>query len=100
MRLSSLQKYILQKCILSKDGEISKSILKQFYADKKKKPKDKDQIKIITKSIERLINKDLVVGTGIKTSHKWYIKNIKLTAQGRKEAKKLFGTQQKLPLKK
>lgn len=100
MKISSLQKYILKQCILSKGGGIGKRELERFYSDKKNKPKEIDQVKIITKSIDRLIKKDLIIGTGTKTSHKWYIKEIKLTNQGKKEAKKLFGTQQKLPFNK
>ena len=100
VKLSSLQKYILKQCILSKDGSISKNKLEQFYADKKIKPKAEDQVRIITKSVDRLIYKDLVIGSGVKTAHRWYIKNLKLTNRGKKEAKKLFGTQQKLPFNK
>ena len=100
MKLSSLQKYILKQCVQSKDKVISKSKLEKFYGSKKDKPKVKDMINIVTKSVERLIKKELVIGYGWKTSHKWFIRQVKLTPKGTKIAKRLFGIQQKLPFKK
>jgi len=99
MRLSKLQKFILLECLNSKSGKISRKRLVKFYDKIKKRPKDKLITKIITRSIERLIDKELLVGFGERTSHKWYIKEIKLTFMGRKVAKKLLGEQMKLPLK-
>jgi len=99
MKLSTLQKYILKQCIQSKDKIISKSVLEKFYGNKKSRPKQKDMINIITKSVERLIKKELVIGYGWKTPHKWFIKEVKLTPKGIKIAKLLLGSQQKLPLK-
>ena len=99
MKLSALQKYILKQCVQTKDKTISKAILERFYNNNKNKPKPKDIINIITKSVERLIKKELVIGYGWKTSHKWFINQVKLTPKGKKIAKSLFGIQQKLPLK-
>jgi len=99
MKLSALQKYILKQCIQTKDKIISKTKLERFYNGKKNKPKPKDMINIVTKSVERLIKKELVIGYGWKTPHKWFIRQVKLTPKGRKVAKSLFGVQQKLPLK-
>lgn len=99
MKLSTLQKYILKQCIQSNDKIISKSVLEKFYGGKSNNYKPKDVINIITKSVERLIKKELVIGYGWKTSHKWFIKEVKLTPKGIKVAKNLFGVQQKLPLK-
>lgn len=98
MKLSALQKYILKQCIQAKDKVVSKSVLEKFYNGKKNKPKD--IINIITKSVERLIKKELVIGYGWKTPHKWFTNKVKLTSKGRKVAKSLFGVQQKLPLRK
>ena len=98
MKLSVLQKYILKQCIQAKDKIVSKSILERFYSGKKNKPKD--TINIITKSVDRLIKKELVTGYGWKTSHKWFIRQVKLTPKGKKIAKSLFGVQQKLPFRK
>jgi len=55
---------------------------------------------VITKAVERLIDQSLFVGYGIRTSQKWYIKEVKLTLGGHKLTKKLLGEQQRLPLKK
>lgn len=99
MKLSALQKHILKQCVQSKEKIISKVKLEKFYNGKKNKPKPKDMINIITKSVERLIKKELVIGYGWKTPHKWYINQVKLTPKGRKIAKTLFGIQQKLPFK-
>ncbi|MAF14340.1 MAG: hypothetical protein CMI53_05645 [Parcubacteria group bacterium] len=99
MKLSALQKYILKQSIQSKDKIVSKSILEKFYIGKKKKPSPKDVITIITKSVDRLIKKELVIGYGWKTPHKWYINKVRLTPKGNKVAKSLLGIQQKLPLK-
>jgi hypothetical protein len=100
MKLSALQKYILKQCVQRKEKIIPRSVLEKFYNGKKKKPKPKDMINIVTKSVERLISKELVIGYGWKTPHKWFIKQVRLTPKGRKVAKSLFGVQQKLPFKK
>ncbi len=97
MKLSALQKFILKQCIQSKEKMISKSVLEKFYNSAKKKPKDLTNI--ITKSVERLIKKELVIGYGWKTPHKWFIRQVKLTPKGVKVARDLFGIQQKLPFK-
>jgi hypothetical protein len=57
-------------------------------------------VNTITKSIERLIDRELVIGYGVRTPHKWYIHEVKLTAKGRREAKRLRGEQQALPFRK
>ncbi|MBU4360550.1 hypothetical protein L6278_02155 [Candidatus Parcubacteria bacterium] len=99
MRLSHLQKFILLQCLESRTGKISRTRLNQFYNKSKKLPKKELQTKIITKSMERLIEKELLVGFGQRTKYKWFIKEIKLTRQGKKEAKKLFGEQLKIKFK-
>jgi len=99
MKFSSLQKYILRQAYLNK-GKSSRKRLEKFYENKKKKPKQEDIVNIITKSIDRLIKKELMIGQGIKTAKKWFVKEIRLTPQGRKWAKKLLGEQLKLPFKK
>jgi len=99
MKLSALQKYILKQCLQTKDKIISKSVLEKFYSNAKSKPSPKDVINTITKSVERLIKKELVTGYGAKTSHKWFIRQVRLTPKGVKVARTLFGVQQKLPLK-
>lgn len=98
MRLSPLQKYILRACY-SKDPKVSRVGFQKFYDRQKVKPKADDVVNIITKSLESLIDKELMTGFGVRTSHKWYIKEVKLTPKGRKLTRKLLGEQQALPLK-
>lgn len=99
MYLSKLQKFILIDCYLSKKKKYPRQGLVRFYENYKKPPKSEDQQRIITQSIERLIDKGLLVGFGEKTQHKLFIKKIKLTTQARKQTKKLLGEQKKLPFK-
>lgn len=98
MRLSKLQKYILIQSYGKKGKLVSKRELGKFYKNQKQKPKEEDIQSIITKSVERLIDKELMIGFGVRTSHKWYIREIRLTKKGRSVAKKLLGEQQILPL--
>ena len=74
--------------------------LNKFYEKIEKKPKVEMMTKIITQSIERLIDKELLVGFGERTSHKWFIKEIKLTDFGRRQTKKLLGEQMSFNFKK
>ena len=96
MRLSALQKYILRQCYFEKK-KLNRDKLIKFY-NKQKKPKPDDQVNIITKSLERLINKGLLVGYGMRTPEKWFIKEVRLTRKGLKTAKELLGKQQKLKI--
>lgn len=98
MRLSPLQKYILRNCY-SKQLQISRIGFAKYYEKQRTRPSKSHIVNIITKSLESLIDKGLMVGFGERTTHKWYIKEVKLTARGRRLAKKLLGEQQSLPLK-
>lgn len=100
MRLSPLQRYILIECLNAKNFLINRVKLGKFYDKQKKKPQDKLRTKIITQSLERLINKELMIGYGMRTPHKWFIKEVKLTEKGKREAKKLLGQQMKLKFRK
>jgi hypothetical protein len=99
MKLSKLQKYIL---VNSNNGrKINRKKFGKFYSgENKAKAKVKDVTKIITRSLERLIDKGLMVGLGERTQFKWFIKEIQLTRKGKKLARKLLGEQQTLPFKK
>ena len=97
MRLSHLQKYILLSLVGSR-GNCQRSQLMRFYDKQKNPPKKEDQQRIMTKSLERLIDKGLMVGYGRRTPEKWFIDEIKLTSKGKKEVKKLYGQQQVLPI--
>ncbi|MFA6533736.1 MAG: hypothetical protein WCT37_01025 [Patescibacteria group bacterium] len=97
MRLSALQRHILRQCFQARK-KLSRARLVDFYNNAKNKPKSEDQINIITKSIERLITKGLLVGYGVKTAEKWFIREISLTRAGQKAAREALGKQQKLKI--
>ncbi|MBT6691456.1 hypothetical protein HOB10_03955 [Candidatus Parcubacteria bacterium] len=100
MKLSSLQKYILKQTLQSNRAKISRVVLEKFYSNIKKAPAKKIRANIITKSIERLIDKGLLVGFGEKTQHKLFIRHIKLTPKGKKITLGLLGKQAELPFRK
>jgi hypothetical protein len=62
-----------------------------------KQPKDVQDV--VTKSLESLIDRGWLIGYGRRTPKKWFINEIRLTAAGRKLARKLLGEQLRLPLK-
>ncbi len=99
MKLSDLQKYILKKTLVYSKTKLARSVFVDFYKKKKSVPAKEMQVKIITQSLERLIEKGLIIGYGHKTPEKYFITDIKLTLQGKKIAKSLFGKQIKLPFK-
>lgn len=98
MRLSALQKFILTESYQRK-GRLKKKILLNFYDKQKEKPSEKDQVDTVTKSVESLIDKGMMVGYGVRAPTKWYIEEVRLMPKGRKVARKLLGEQQRLPLK-
>jgi hypothetical protein len=73
--------------------------LVKFY-EGKRVPRRQLRAKIITRSIESLIDKEFLVGYGVRTPHKWFIREIRLTAKGEKTGRKLLGEQMRLPFKK
>lgn len=70
--------------------------LLSFYGGRKTVPSVKDQNDSVTKSLERLITRGLLIGWGEKTAERFFIRDIRLTPMGRRAAKKLFGNQQRL----
>lgn len=103
MKLSKLQKYILLEAYATKDKLLRGKLLDYYKTkkNKKKKPNKKDQINIIHRSINRLIDRGLMIGYGKRTREKWFYTFIRLSPQGKATAKKIFlDKQQKLPLKK
>lgn len=98
MHLSQLQKYILMQCLNQPSEHLDRAGLVKFYKNKNI-PKAESRVKIITKSIENLIDKEFLVGRGVRTSHKWFIKEISLTKKGIKQTKRLIGEQLRLPFK-
>ncbi|MBI3957136.1 MAG: hypothetical protein HY340_04085 [Candidatus Kerfeldbacteria bacterium] len=99
MRLSALQRYILVQSIQNRKSVVARNMFRTFYQDQKDAPKDEDQQNAMTKSLERLIDKGLLIGYGRRTPEKWFIDSIKLTPSGRRTARTLLGEQQRLPLR-
>jgi len=96
MRLSKLQKYILEKCHNCKS-----SLPAEFYDYYRKSGKSKKIIQdIIHKSLDSLVAGDLLTALGKKTAKKWFIHKVKLTSLGKKSIIKIIKNRQhKLPLK-
>jgi len=98
MRIGPLQKYILLVS-RSKRGWIDRDTFLDYYHGAKVKPKMDDRINAITKAFEKLIRQNLLVANGVKTSEKFFIISIKLTTEGRRAARAIIGSQQRLPIK-
>ena len=93
MHLSDLQKYILKQVFI-RGQRCGREVFLKFYD----RP-DEAEVKIITKSLERLIMKGLLVGFGHKTAEKFFIERVSLTPKGRTFGKKIAQDQQRLPLR-
>ncbi|MFH1583122.1 MAG: hypothetical protein ABIB72_02270 [Candidatus Falkowbacteria bacterium] len=102
MRLSKLQKYILEKCYNFKASQPVEFY--NFYLSVqagKKRVKSKKIIQdTIHNSLDSLVAGDLLTAIGKKTSKKWFIHKVKLTNLGKKIAIKIIkNRQRKLPIK-
>lgn len=96
MRLSKLQKYILEKIYNYKSF-----LPADFYDFYGKGAKSKKLIQdIIHKSLDSLIAGEMLTALGKKTAKKWFIHKIKLTNIGKKSAIAIIkNRQRKLPIK-
>ena len=100
MGLSSLQHYIITTVWQHPKRQYPRAHLADFYTGKKGAPRPLLQTKIITRSLERLIDRELLVGYGVRTAKRWYIKDIALTPKGKRLAHTLYQQrQQRLPIK-
>ena len=97
MTLSKLQRYIILTVWESTKVKISRQNFYQFYAKLKKAPAKELQANIITTSIERLIDRGLLIGFGTKTQHKLFIDSVKLSPKGKKFARLNFNQQTTFP---
>lgn len=102
MRLSKLQKYILEKCHNFKAS--SPVEFYDFYlsarVDKKRAKSKKIIQDIIHKSLDSLVAGDLLTANGKKTAKRWFIHKVKLTNVGKKIANLINkNRQRKLPIK-
>ena len=98
MPISRLQKFILIRCYNSKGFRVNRIGFISFYGNQGS-AKAEMRTKSITQSLERLIDRELMTGYGVRTPHKWFIKEVSLTERGRQTARKLLGEQMKLALK-
>jgi len=102
MRLSKLQKYILEKCY-----NFKASLPAEFYdfylparADKKGVKSKKIIQDTIHNSLDLLVAGDLLTALGKKTAKRWFIHKVKLTNLGKKLVKDIINKRQrKLPIK-
>jgi hypothetical protein len=100
MRLSKLQKYILEKCYYNKNGIETKVNFCSFYPKIELEKNKKFIYDTIHKSLENLVEKDLMIAYGRKTARKWFINKVKLTKQGKHQAWEIIKSKQrKLPIK-
>ena len=99
MQLSDLQRYILTQALAANRATVRKEVLLRFYGARSKRLRPKDEISDLTRSVERLIDRGLVIGYGSKTAQRWFVTEVRLTPAGRRLARELLGTQQRLPLK-
>lgn len=94
MALSALQKSILKECYLAKKPKVPRTAFKMYY----RKHATAAGTDSTTESIERLIDRGLLVGFGRRTPKKWFIEEVRLTPAGRRAAHDTFGKQETLPL--
>ena len=99
MRLSALQRFILIQCLQSKNRTADKKACEKFYDRIPSHPSKHDITTIITRSVERLVEKELVIVYGWHTAQKWFIDRVRLTKQGSEVARRLLGVQQKFTFK-
>jgi hypothetical protein len=99
MRLSLLQKYILQKCWEDRSYSANKNVFYGFYPAAEFKDNLKTIQKTVHKSLETLVERDLIVAYGKKTAEKFFINKVRLTREGVKASKDIVMAKQgKLPL--
>lgn len=98
--LSKLQQFILEACVEA-GGSVSRSVIDKSPDKSSSKAQKEHYKQIITQSIERLIDRGLLVGYGTKTREKLFITKIRLTPSGKKVAHEYQKRKQaSLPLKK
>lgn len=96
MQLSDLQRFILKRTY-KESGKVSRRVFDSFYSKKTKA--EKAELDAITRSLERLITKGLLVAYGHKTAEKFFIGQVLLTPRGKKIAHELRLRDQRLPLR-
>jgi hypothetical protein len=98
MRLGPLQKYIIISS-RTRRGPVPRKVFLEYYKGEKNSPNLDDRINAITKALEKMVRGNLIIAEGVKTAEKFFIQRVKLTKEGRRIAKKVMGSQQKLPIR-
>lgn len=96
IRLSRLQRFLLETAC-ARSGRVSRQVFEPFFSPQTRLSATA-RVKIMTQAMERLISRGFLVGYGVRTAEKWYIKEVRLTPVGRRLARRLAGEQQRLPL--
>lgn len=94
MTLSALQRFILRECYQHPKPRVPRALFEKYY----RRQTGGGTTDSITVSLERLIDRGLLIGYGRRTPKKWYIVDVRLTPTGRRTARLTFGQQQRLPL--
>ena len=97
MRLSGLQRFMLIECYNRRTSRLPRKTVHAFYKSMPKQPENIQDV--VTKSLESLIDRGLLIGYGRRTPEKWFIDEIRLTPKGRKIARTLLGEQLHLPFR-
>lgn len=98
MRLSLLQKQLVLLC-LDRTGKCGRQVLDSTYEYDHPSAGRKSAQNVVTSALENLIDKGFMVGEGVRTPKKWYIKAVRLTPVGKKLARKLRGEQLSMRLR-
>lgn len=97
MRLSGLQRFTLIECYNRRTSRLPRKTVHGFYKSMPKQPENVQNV--VTKSLESLIDRGLLIGYGRRTPEKWFINELRLTSRGRKIARTLLGEQLHLPFR-
>lgn len=95
-RLSRLQKAILRLCDLPR-GRVGRDRFDRIHDIAVTRAKD--PVDVVTKALERMVDRGLLVAYGVRTKEKWFIREVRCTPQGRRVARQLRGQQQALPFR-
>lgn len=94
-RLSGLQRFTLVECYTRRSAKLPRQAIHGFYRSMPRQPENIQDV--VTKSLENLVDKGLLIGYGRRTERKWFIDEIRLTPSGRRLARRLLGEQLTLP---
>jgi hypothetical protein len=96
MILSELQRYVLRTAYRYPRVRVPR----QAFADGPRRSRPvRHSAEILSRSLERLIDRGLLIGFGHRTSDKWFIESVRLTTLGRRHARAILSAQASLPLK-